>query len=113
MRTTSSIVAVTPEVVSARNEWEEGYRRLLSEADDAPAREQLLEQVDVVTDELRKRLGSRFTLSELADTYYGSEAWAREVVEERAARPGWPRTLAMVGGAAFHLYARGAVDYEP
>jgi hypothetical protein len=64
-------------------------------------------------DELRKRVGATFTLAELAEAYRTSEAWARHVVSERAPAPGWPRTLAMVEGAAFHLYSRGAVDYKP
>jgi hypothetical protein len=34
-------------------------------------------------------------------------------VSERAATPGWPRTLAIVQDTAFHLYQRGAVDYTP
>jgi hypothetical protein len=29
------------------------------------------------------------------------------------ALPDWTRTLALVEAAAFHLYARGAVDYAP
>ncbi len=101
------------EVESARRDWEDGYRRLLAETEDGAARERLLRQVDVVTEELRKRLGSTFTLAELARTYSGADAWAREAVEERAPGPGWPRTLAFVGDAAFYLYARGAIDYEP
>ena len=42
-----------------------------------------------------------------------TDDWARDVVSERAATPGWPRTLSMVEDAAFHLYQRGAVDYAP
>lgn len=100
------------ELESARRDWQEGYRRLLASSDDA-ARERLLRQVDVVTEELRRRLGSRFTLAELAAVYPSSETWLRAAVEERAASPGWPRTIALVGDAAFHLYARGAIDFEP
>jgi hypothetical protein len=37
----------------------------------------------------------------------------RDVVEERAPGPGWPRTLSLVQDAAFHVYQRGAVDYAP
>jgi hypothetical protein len=58
-------------------------------------------------------VGGTFTLAQLARAYAGSERWAREAVSERAPAPGWPRTLALVGDAAFHLYARAAVDYEP
>jgi hypothetical protein len=112
MPAATTIRRVQTEVESARRDWEEGYRRLLAEADDA-SRERLLRQVDVVTEELRKRLGGRFTLSELAAAYPTSDAWAREAVAERAPSPGWPRTLALVGDAAFHLYARGAIDYTP
>lgn len=101
------------EVESARRDWEQGYRRLLAECDDPEARERLLRQVEVVTEELRKRLGGPFTLRELTEAYAGSEAWARDAVELRAPQPGWPRTLAFVGDAAFHLYSRGALDYRP
>ena len=43
--------------------------------------------------------------------YERADEWAREAVSERAATPGWPRTLAIVQDAAFYLYQRGAVDY--
>ena len=75
--------------------------------------ERLRPQLTLVRDELRKRIGSSYTLAELADAYCASEAWARDAISERAAAPGWPRTLSIVEGAAFHLYARGAVDYRP
>ena len=75
--------------------------------------EPLRQQLDVVSEELRRRVGSRFTLRELAVEYRRSEAWVRDAVSERAAAPGWPRTLALVEGAAFHVYSRGAEDYQP
>ncbi len=49
---------------------------------------------------------------ELADEYTRADVWAREALAEQAT-PGWPRTLSVVEGAAFHIYARGAVDYAP
>ena len=70
-------------------------------------------QLDVVTDELRKRVGQTFTLDELAGAYERSDSWTRHVVSEHAATPGWPRTVSLVADAAFHLYQRGAVDYKP
>ncbi len=73
----------------------------------------LLAQVEAITEELRRRLGGTFTLTELADTYAGAERWVRDVVSERAPVKNWPRTLATAEDAAFHLYQRGAVDYEP
>lgn len=98
-------------VVLVRQEWEEGNRRLETERDDRRRYERLLEQVEVVGDELRRRIGQTFTLAELADAYRDAERWARAAVEERAPGPGWPRDLALVLAAAFHAYQRGAVDY--
>ena len=66
-----------------------------------------------MTDELRRRIGGTFTLTELGAAYVSAEAWARLVVAERAPSPGWPKTLTVVIDAAFHLYSRGALDYEP
>jgi hypothetical protein len=101
------------EIESARREWEEGRRRQLEHADDLREQERLLAQVDAVTEELRRRVGGTFTLSELTRAYAGAEAWSREIVSQRAPAPGWPRTLSLVEAAAFHVYARGALDYEP
>jgi len=104
---------VTADVESARRDWEDAYRRLEEEAKHARSSEPLRLQLEVVSDELRKRVGSRFTLGELAGEYRHADAWVRGVVAERAATPGWPRTLSLVEGAAFHVYSRGALDYAP
>ena len=101
------------EVESARREWEEGHRRLLEQTRDPSAGDRLLAQVDVVAAELRRRVGGVFTLRELASAYARSDEWSRAVVSEQAPAPGWPRTLSLVEAAAFHLYARGAQDYQP
>ena len=94
-----------------RREWEDGYRRFQNLSRDRIAADRLSRQLDVVTDELRKRVGQTFTLEELAAAYEGADDWAREAVSEHAATPGWPRTLAIVQDAAFYMYQRGAVDY--
>ena len=101
------------EVESARRDWEEGHRRLQDEVRRQEAPEPLLAQVDAVLAELRRRVGGTFTLRELAAAYGDAERWSRDAVAERAAAPGWPRTLSLVEAAAFHEYARGAQDYEP
>ena len=49
----------------------------------------------------------------IVDLYERAESWSREAIEERAPYPGWARTASLVEDAAFHLYARGARDYEP
>jgi hypothetical protein len=96
-----------------RHEWEEGYRRLEAERDDARRYGRLVEQVEAVVDELRKHVGQTYTLGELANAYRDSERWARHAVEDRAPAPGWPRDLSLVVAAAFNAYQRGAVDYAP
>ena len=65
-----------------------------------------------MTAELRRRVGGTFTLRELAAEYAHADVWARHVLAEQGLA-GWPRTLTLVEGAAFHLYARGAIDYLP
>jgi hypothetical protein len=97
----------------ARHEWEESYRRLQALNENPVVRDRVRRQLEVVTDELRRRIGQTFTLAQLASAARDAERWVREAVEERAASPGWPEHLAEVEGAAFHLYSRGASDYAP
>ena len=47
------------------------------------------------------------------DAYADADRWARASLAEAGAPRGWPTTLALVVGAAFHQYARGASDYRP
>ena len=94
-----------------RREWEDGFRRFQDLSRDRVAADRLSRQLEVVTDELRKRVGQTFTLEQLAAAYERADEWAREAVSEHAATPGWPRTLAIVQDAAFYQYQRGAVDY--
>jgi hypothetical protein len=96
-----------------RREWEQGHRRLQQEMRETPRGDAVLTEVEAVMAELRRRVGGSFTLAELADAYSSAEIWSREAVTETQPASGWPRRLAMVTDAAFHLYSRGAVDYEP
>jgi hypothetical protein len=100
-------------VESSRRDWEDAFQRYEAELRDPARAERLRPQLTLLREELRKRIGSSFTLAELAGEYRTSETWARDAVSERAAAPGWPRTLSIVEGAAFHLHSRGAVDYQP
>jgi hypothetical protein len=90
----------------ARAEWEDGYRRLEDQRSDPVAYRRLLAQVDVLLEELRRRVGATYTLEQLADAYSDAERWS-------GGGPGWPRTLSLVESAAFYLYQRGAKDYRP
>jgi hypothetical protein len=101
-------------VVVVRQEWEEGRRRLEAAGhDDPPRYRQLVELLELVLDELRKRVGQTYTLRELATVYGDAERWAREALDERAPFPSWPRELTTVLAAAFDAYQRGAQDYLP
>ena len=100
---------------SARYQWDEGRRRLEEAGTDAARYRHLAALVDAVADELRRRVGQTFTLSELADAYDGAEDWVREVVADHTgarSRAG-VADAALVQDAAFAQYARGATDYEP
>jgi len=103
---------VAGDVLSARLEWEDAYRRLMEAARDDMLEEAYRSQLEVVTSELRRRVGGVFTLRELADEYASAEVWVRAALLELG-HAGWARTLSLVEGAAFHLYSRGAVDYAP
>jgi hypothetical protein len=103
---------VPADVESARLEWEVAYRDFAEAARDPALAHRVHDQLDVVTTELRRRVGGTYTLRELAAEYAVADRWTRDVLSEHAP-PGWIRTLALVEGAAFHLYARGALDYRP
>jgi hypothetical protein len=98
---------------SARRDWGDGYRRFERACRDEVQAGRLHEQFEIVSAELRRRVGSTFSLRQLAAAYEGADDWVRHAIEEAAPTPGWARTVAMVGDAAFHTYARGAVDYTP
>ena len=92
-------------IENALFQWEEGERRL-READDA--RRVVLERAAAaVLEEIRRRLGSRFSLEELSDLYAGAADWASEVARRTFAgtESSW------VVDAAFARYAREASDY--
>ena len=102
------------EVELARQQWEDGNRRVEQTRANNSRYVELTRQVDVVVAGLRKRVGQVFTLDELATAYRGADEWARELLEA-AAEPDAPPTVeaGTVADAAFHAYARGAVDYRP
>jgi hypothetical protein len=104
---------VSASLESARRDWEDGYRRFELACRDHVQSVRLHDQLDVVSAELRRRLGGTFTLRQLADAYAGADGWVRHAIEEQAATPGWARSVALVGDAAFHVYSRGALDYTP
>ena len=97
----------------ARQEWADGYRRLEAERGNASRYRLLHTQLDVVIEQLRRRIGAAFTLAELTAEYRGSEAWVREAIAELPSTVQWQPGLTTATDAAFYLFARGAQDYEP
>ena len=110
--TTSTIPGVDDRVTLARQQWEDAFRGL-TPGNPPNIEARVLEQMEAVTDELRRRIGGSFTLFELAEAYAESDAWTYNAVAVRASASGWVRTASAATDAAFHLYARGARDYRP
>ncbi len=97
----------------ARQQWQDGNRRVEAARAEPRRYVRLTGQVDTIVAALRLRIGQIFTLSELAAAYDGAERWTGELLDD--ADPGEapatePGTIA---DAAFHVYARGATDYHP
>jgi hypothetical protein len=87
-------------VENALFQWEDGARRVREALERIGA-------VERVLDDLRRRLGSTFTLAELAELD-GADADRALAAAERANAGG---DAAWVVDAAFHRYAREASDY--
>jgi hypothetical protein len=81
---------------SAVFQWEQGARR----AREADTRE-VNRRINLVLDELRRRLGSTFTAQELADFYGEGTGWA----DDLAGMESW------LVDAAFHRYLREAQNF--
>jgi hypothetical protein len=77
-------------------QWEQGARRV-READTREVNRRL----NLVLDELRRRLGSTFTAQELADYYGEGTGWA----DDLAGMESW------IVDAAFHRYLREAQNF--
>ena len=92
-------------VENALFQWEDGERHLRQAPE--PARAQLERAASVVLDELRRRLGSAFTVEELADFYANDVDWASDIAQREAAGT----DSASVVDAAFSRYAREATNY--
>ena len=103
--------APSPDVENAVFQWEDGYRRLQEARSEPPVYRALGRTVTAVQDELRKRLGSSFSVAELAALYREGTDWTLDLAMR--ARPedlaGWDPSVA--ADAAFYLYMRQATDF--
>ena len=96
-------------VENAVFQWEEGFRALQAARSNSAADRALARAVLAVQDELRKRLGSSFSIAELAALYREGSDWALDLTLESSAEEP-PATSAAID-AAFYLYMREAYDF--
>jgi hypothetical protein len=94
---------------TAIHEWQDGTRRLA----DTPDRERAaLELVaDAAVAELRRRLGSAYTVDELVDLYDRGTSWVLDLAYRVAPEAPWAWDERTVADAAFGRYLREATDY--
>jgi hypothetical protein len=97
----------------ARQQWEEGSRRVERARRDAALYARLNRDVELVLADLRRRVGQSFTLEELAGEYTAADAWAPALLHDAVPEGGPPPEPALATDAAFHRYARRAADYAP
>lgn len=109
MRAAALLASRPLEPDSAIHQWRTGERALRA----APAqRRGVYERVaDAVVAELRRRLGGRFTVAELADLYGRGTAWCLQLASVTAPEEPWAWDSSVAADAAFARYVREAVDY--
>lgn len=96
-----------------RHEWAVGYRRLEAERETPAHYRALQAQLEVITAELRKRIGDVYDLQTLAAEYGRSDAWAQRIASDLPPAERWAPGVTIATDAAFHLFARRAQDYAP
>jgi hypothetical protein len=92
-------------------QWEEGYARLQAVRSDPALYRALGRLVVAVQDELRRRLGSTFTVAELVDLYRQGTDWCLDLAIGKAPDDSRLWDLSVGADAAFYLYMREAADY--
>jgi hypothetical protein len=97
----------------ARQQWEDGRRRVEGAPAGSEASQRLSAEVALILAELRRRVGQTYTLAELAEAYGAAVEWARDVLHDARPDDAPPPETAIVVDAAFQVYARGASDYRP
>ena len=88
------------DVELARQQWEDGRRRVERELPGSPESRRLVAEIELVMAELRRRLGQIFTLEQLALAYDDAVDWARDVLYEARAEDAPPPDAATVTDAA-------------
>jgi hypothetical protein len=96
-------------IEAARFSWDEGLARLAEPTPMAVARARR-RIMEAVADELRRRVGSTFTVAELAAAYPDASSWYLQLAARVAPREPDAWEPAITLDASFGLYARGATD---
>jgi hypothetical protein len=92
-------------------QWEEGFRELEKARAEPGLYGRLGRAVVAIEDELRKRLGSTFSIAELAGVYRDGTDWALEAALAVGPEDDPPVDTATAVDAAFYLYMREAADF--
>ena len=92
-----------------QQEWQQGARR----ARDTPPHQRAAVDrvVDELVAELRRRLGSTFTVDELVELYDHGTSWCLDVAYAIAPGAPWAWDARTTADAAFARYVREATDY--
>jgi hypothetical protein len=98
-------------VDNALFEWEEGHRRLQALGDSPRRYAWALRVIEVIRDDLRRRVGATFTVAELADVYGEGTGWVLEIAGRMDPEGTMTWDPQLLAGAAFHLHLRGAKDW--
>jgi hypothetical protein len=101
----------SPEVENAVFQWEEGYRRLQEARSDPALYRALAGAVVAIQEELRKRLGSTFSVPELATLYRQGSDWTLDIAMRRIPDDAGRWDPGVAADAAFYLYMREAADF--
>lgn len=92
-----------------QQEWHQGARRA---ADVTPRERPAVDAViDALTAQLRRRLGSTFTVDELVELYDNDTSWCMDLAYAIAPGAPWAWDPRITTDAAFARYLREAQDY--
>ena len=94
---------------TAYPQWRDGERRLNAlDPQQAVAAERVTDEIQA---ELRRRLGSTFTTTELAELYDRGTSWCLDLAARIAPGAPWAWDARTTADAAFARYVRFAADY--
>jgi hypothetical protein len=97
-------------VENAIFQWEEGFRALEAARSSSAADRAFRRAILAVQDQLRKRLGSTFTIAELAALYREGTDWTLDLTMP-SSEEDQPIAGSAAVDAAFYLYMREASDF--